>query len=219
MYSRSSIRDSLHGGYAYRNLAEFLDTKSQTAPTKSAPPSSPEDAGFAWLYELKAGTSVTACPLSLPLHRSTQVDIPEHNSLLILNGYPSAEWINEIGSKYNIDPEFFHRHLSFLQDDHLESHPPAFTLPSHQSTIFQLSIISVGSQEDSRHAGIESKRIDSRNNMEAYLHNLKVGRGWRLGHSIVRSYAVHDNKEFSIQQLVTVYVARVAKTNDRWLCK
>lgn len=59
--------------------------------------------------------------------------------------------------------------------------------------------------------------------MEAYLHGLKVdqevGPGWKPGHSIVRSYIVHDNKEFSIQQLVTVYVARVAKTSDKWLCK
>lgn len=218
-YSRSTIRDSLHGGFPYRNLAQFLNTPSQTIFPKSSLTFPQHEAGFAWLYELKAGISATGRQLTLPLHRPVQADTPIYNSLLILNGYPSAEWINEIGSKYNIDPEFFHRHLSFLQDNQLENHTPAFTLLSHQSTIFQLSMISVGSQENSWRADKKSARIESATKMEEYLHDLKVGRGWKPGHSIVRSYTVHDSKEFSIQQLVTVYVARVSKTSDQWLCK
>lgn len=217
-YSRSTIRNSLHGGSAYRNLAQFLNTPLKKTSTRSTFTSSYEETGFARLYELKPGKRATASPLSLPLDRSAQADNPEHNSLLILNGYPSAEWINELGSKYNIDPEFFHRHLSFLQDNQLESHTPAYTLPSHQSTITQISVISVGSQEDSWRADRKSQRLESKIKMDEYLHDLKVGRGWGPGHSIVRSYTVHDSKEFSIQQLVTVYIARVVKTSDKWLC-
>jgi hypothetical protein len=33
--------------------------------------------------------------------------------ILLLQGYPEAQWLAAVGAKFRIDPEFFHRHLIF----------------------------------------------------------------------------------------------------------
>jgi hypothetical protein len=80
-----------------------------------------------------------------------------------------------------------------------------------------MSLTSVGWQEHENNADVKSKRSDAANKMKTYLHSLRVGQGWHCGNSIVRSFALHDEQQFSIEQTVTVYVARIDKTIDRWI--
>ena len=76
---------------------------------------------------------------------------------------------------------------------------------------------SVGVQESRRHTGTHLDRIDLTKRMEAYLHDLKIGQGWRCRESVVRSFNTHSEKEFSIEQAITVYVASTDKETERWL--
>ena len=167
------------------------------------------------LYELRPGIIPTASQLSLSLEAS-RPDFPDCSCLLVLRGYPSAEWLNEIGSRYKIDPEYFHRHLDFLSSRQYANQRTTFTLPSSQSTILQLSLTSVGTQAFSAGTDITAQRSEAARKMETYLHYLKIGSIWQAGNSIVRSYAVHDRGEYSIEQLATVYVSTIDKAKGLW---
>jgi hypothetical protein len=93
-----------------------------------------------------------------------------------------------------------------------------FVLPSSQTTIFQMSLTSVGTL-GSPYAHVSLKRADAAAQMETYLQNLKIGQGWKCGDSIVRSFHVQDEYRFSIEQKVTVYVANIDKLTERWIGK
>ncbi|KAM7213035.1 hypothetical protein V8F06_011589 [Rhypophila decipiens] len=140
----------------------------------------------------------------------------EHNCIVILRGYPSAQWLNELGSQCNIDPEFLHRHLSFLVRGAEKQQHMSFVLPSSQRTIFQMPLTSVGMQAHADH-NVSATRARTSANMETYLHNLRVGKGWKCGDSIVRAFTVHDEQLFSIEQKVTVYVSRIDKMSEKWI--
>lgn len=64
------------------------------------------------------------------------------------------------------------------------------------------------------------KRLRSASKMEEYLMDLRNGRGmgrnWEPRDSVVRSFAVHDQKEFSIQQMITICIIRVAGSDNCW---
>jgi hypothetical protein len=81
-----------------------------------------------------------------------------------------------------------------------------------------MPLTSVGCH-DVRHSDTKSKRLDAVGKMETYLHNLRIAQRWRHGHSIVRSYAVHDEEDFSIQQTATVYVSTIDKIKNKWISK
>ncbi|EDU49141.1 conserved hypothetical protein [Pyrenophora tritici-repentis Pt-1C-BFP] len=58
--------------------------------------------------------------------------------LIFIRGFISPSWVSTIGSKYNIDPEFFRRHMEYLSasvDRHAYSLP---SLASSSNNIFRL---------------------------------------------------------------------------------
>lgn len=67
------------------------------------------------------------------------------NRALYLSSYPSAQTLLEIGSKYQISPEFFDKRLSFVSDGPMNCkiHPSQNILPSRQPLVFQMSIPSM----------------------------------------------------------------------------
>lgn len=218
-HSQTSISNSLYSGQRYESLAQFLWAPYQFVSGRlSLNRSKPEQAeDFATLCEFNDDIPPVLAPFRRSLSQPQIGNTSPPSCLLFLRGYPSATWLNELGARYKIDPEFFHRHLSFLSNDQHNFRPKPFVLPSSQSTIFQLTMTSVGVQESRRHTGTNLDRIDVTKRMEAYLHNLKIGQGWRCRKSVVRSFNTHSENEFSIEQAVTVYVASTDKKAERWL--
>jgi hypothetical protein len=134
-----------------------------------------------------------------------------------LNGYPSPEWLNELGARYNVDPEFFHRHLSFLARDESMSNDPTFTLPSFQRTIFQMTVTSIGVHNVPFNGNIEVQRALTEAQMENYTRTLQQGTTWRPKQSVVRSYSLYDKTHFSIEQNLTIYVSVLDQETKRWI--
>jgi len=226
-HSTTSASNSLYQGQDFTSLAQFLGIPFQQRRTQSTftnPIVSPHISGhdFALAYNLQPGTSPTAIHLSLPLQElPTREDSASSESgiLIFLKGFPSPEWLNEIGSHYQVDPEFYYRHLSFLHSSTAAERQTPFTLPSSQRSIFQITLTSVGHHSSVEDVHIAKLRSRTAKNMESYYQNLKKLSGWKLGNSIVRSFAAHNREEFSIEQLVTVYVSKLEKGGGRWLGK
>ncbi|KAF9888435.1 hypothetical protein FE257_008713 [Aspergillus nanangensis] len=143
----------------------------------------------------------------------------DSNSIIYISGYPSARALTEIGSKYQIGPEFFDRHLSFVGDDptNCRIHPSHYFLPSQQQFVLQLSIPSIGGVHGEwSHEDLRKKHQMNSDKMNEYMHDLRMGKGWRPCSSVVRSSEIHDFLRFSIEQFVTVDISRANPSSDRW---
>ena len=144
----------------------------------------------------------------------------DSNKLLFFSGYPSLQLLVQLGSHFDIDPEFFDLHLSFVKDSvtSCNMHPSYYTLPSTQCNIFQTSMTSIGATTvgDRRFRDLMEKRDALKGNMDFYLSNLKMGKGWKTYHSIVRQMEVHDNTRFSLEQNLTIFVKRSRSDFKKW---
>jgi hypothetical protein len=219
LYRRSSIATSLYACGDFTSLADFLRFPLlKTSKAAVNVPPSP----FAYLYRLDSKYNLSATRLEW---LQTEEEIrPGTNCLLFLTGYPCAEWLNKLGCYYGIDPEFYHRHLNFLRPNFFPSvevagHSPSLVLPSSTSTIFQLTYVSVGAEENRSHIGLARIQKQTDEHMQRYLQDLRNGGQWRPEDSVVRSYCVHGQNHFSIEQRLTVYAAKQRLDPDHWICK
>ncbi|KAL8683743.1 MAG: hypothetical protein Q9186_000377 [Xanthomendoza sp. 1 TL-2023] len=107
------------------------------------------------------------------------------------------------------------RHLLFLDRNSTGDESPL--LPSFQTSIFQLSVTTVGRHVTPQYSSLQEKRRKVAADMKTYLKGLtkgecvsqpwdRAGKGrfWKPAESVVRSFAVHDEHEFSIQQQITI---------------
>lgn len=194
-----------------RRIAEYLrNSRNQQ---------SSGDIHFAWLYDFSSDRAPIALafdPKDVPISRTEGT-----NRLIFLAGYPSRHKLLQLGDLLDIDPAFFDMHLSFVRDDitSCEVHPSYYTLPSHQQTIFQVSVPCIGAApEDHTYERLSMKRAAYSRDMDKYLSDLRVGKGWKAFDSIVRAVEVHDSQRFSLQQNVTVLIKHSAQSKN-WLGK
>jgi hypothetical protein len=229
-HSQTSISNTLHPGENYASLAHLLlSPYNQRQPPpkikRQISDATPEPGPNQFVILYKLHPSIT--PSGVPVKRFQELRPPcewqsDTNVLLFLRGYPSPEWLSNLGSKYNVDPAFFHRHLDFLHAHRPGQPSTQITLPSACSNIFQLRIPSVGYRQGATrqrtHAYLETKRQESNASMSLYFRNLQLGgHQWKPGNSIVRRHWVHDESEFSIEQLASVYVATLDEAKGTWI--
>lgn len=199
-----------------KRLAQFLNLPSQSRQDHNDMVQN-----FAWLYDLSGDCPPVGHPF---ITRRVPVDheAGESNKLLFLSGYPSARVLLEIGAQFDLDPEFFDTHLSFVRADFTtcDKHPSYYVLPSRQDTVFKTNITSIGAApEDLRYASLPKKRESFKSKMDQYLHELKTGTNYKAFQSIVRGVEVHDLQRFSLQQDVTILIKRSRENPGKWIGK
>ena len=180
--------------------------------------------GFATFYKLQSDErSPSPATLSLPGYPPSNGDhlLASETGIIFLEGYPSAQRLIDLGAAYKIDPEFYQRHLRFLNPRLAKNESFLLpVLPSFQTSILQMSVTTIGHHVTPQHRSVDEKRLCSAGKMDEYLMNLRNGRGmgrnWEPRDSVVRSFAVHDEKEFSIQQMITICIIRIAGGDDCW---
>lgn len=128
--------------------------------------------------------------------------------LLFMKGYPSPQWLNHLGSKFDIDPEFYFRHFEF---NHWPATPTHFFMSSLPSVaeIIRIRITSILSRDqfyvEPEHT-VTDLRKSCKVHMDEYLNNLVRSLKVSISESIVRRFSVHDKQHFSIEQMITVCV-------------
>lgn len=141
--------------------------------------SSGEADRFATFYRLQSDEqSASPAKLSLPSYPLSYGDhlLPSETAIIFLEGYPSARGIVDLGATYNIDPEFYQRHLSFLKPRVTKNKALLLPLlPSFQTTILQLSITTTGRHVTPLYKSVDEKRIYSASKMDEYLFGLRNG--------------------------------------------
>ena len=212
-HANTSLQTSLFQGEHYRHLEIFLSHALRSERESSASESNEDGERFASFYRLDSDDQPSS-PRNLPypiFPPATPDHLqPDDTGVIFLRGYPCGQDLVELGAAYNIDPEFYRRHLCFL-DAPLINNDVAL-LPSFQNAIFQLPVTTVCRHITPQYSSVQEKRRESTKQMSAYLkclrHGGDGGRTWRQSESIVRSFAVHDLAEFSMQQMISIYVVQ-----------
>ncbi|WPB07564.1 uncharacterized protein RHO25_012225 [Cercospora beticola] len=124
--------------------------------------------------------------------------------LVFLKGFPSQQWIKALGSKYQVDPVFFSRHLDFHdQENRSLGRFATPVLPSSSWHIFQFSCMTIATR-DRVTQDVQDLRAKVDAGMIQYIRSLKSGQSHEVGDSIVRPCHVVDNETFVLEQQITV---------------
>lgn len=139
-------------------------------------------------------------------------------TVLFLRGYQPRAWILAIGERYNVDHEFWRRHLNF--DPKGTSKSSFFSddsLPSNSSQIIQLKVTTLGEKPIPRSflgsrswlEILSGLRADAERHMSHYVEKLcKRRSSTRHGDSIVRHFALHDPELFSLEQHISIWTGK-----------
>ena len=245
-YAQSTQQQSLYAGQSFEALAHFLRSSGQTLereisgttlgdadrrPGRYSPrPQSFIQTNvrepFATHYTLTNGN---IAPKGRHLGEPAELEAVANASLqdkmgqlLILRGYPSATWLCTIGALYDVDPEFFRRHLDFILASDSDLIPDGTPeMPSSTTNIFRFRIPTVGSYVGSVYqfgeSPLQALRGAAKTAMTRYSHRLRIGTKWKTGDSVVRQVHVHNKEHFSIEQAVTIYFSRLRQSSDSWI--
>ncbi|KAI9663979.1 MAG: hypothetical protein M1821_007470 [Bathelium mastoideum] len=133
--------------------------------------------------------------------------------LLFLNGFVDPSWLSYIAAQYDVDPEFFHRHLDLSST--LSAGVGRYTYLPHlpaSAEMFQLRIITVGEWDTSLSGlSVKALRNECQASMSDYLDRLEKRQDTTPGQSMVRRFHVYNQKFFSMEQLISVVVSRQAR--------
>ena len=222
-HSRLSATSSLFSGVHYRALGTYLNhayhipTTSIRAPNERPIPGSESQNSFIIHSFDKNGRRH-------PVHGAAAETIkgmdslanpgPIVGTLIFLMGYQTPGVLNEIGARYNIDPELFRRHMDFDYTSGRNRQFPYPTLPSASGDMVHLLSTTVGCRapyNDQITVDMDDNvRLRNRITqlMEEYRTVLCLGNNAHLsqGRSIVRDVALHDAQHFSIEQDISMYI-------------
>lgn len=134
----------------------------------------------------------------------------ETSCLILLRGFLSAAWINNVGSRFFVDPEFFGRHLDFRSAQDKSNNFSTPCLPSASWHLMELPITIIGSRESalrgkSPSAWTEEERKKGRYALERHHEKLSsLSSDIIPGESMIRDYYVFDQIHFAIDQRISI---------------
>lgn len=217
--------DSICPGDNYINLARWLkepfEAENRTAKPELTTGDSTEKTSFLSLYSLHPKGFDRAIAFASPKEFSQREFQPtDSNSkaafLVFARGYPSPDWLNSIGSKLHLDPEYFQRHLDFKATVGRPNYHAIPSLPSSMSNTIRLVVTTIGSREVSSflsdHVLLSRIHTSSTTKMLDYLQELRLGNRVNLGDSIVRKFHVLDETHFAVEQEISLCVERLGES-------
>jgi hypothetical protein len=97
------------------------------------------------------------------------------NQFLFLHGLPSPQWLNAIGGRYRVDPEFYHRHLDFQATAGRADYFTQPTLSSRCKNTIQFRVTTIGYLQGNNNSQqeLDILRLKCAEDMKAYFIPLK----------------------------------------------
>ncbi|KAL2843010.1 hypothetical protein BJX68DRAFT_270336 [Aspergillus pseudodeflectus] len=212
LHSRTTPDLSLFPGHNYRTLANFL-YQPYAAPTKNgsvalSPQTQHKPLVVLYKYT-KDGVlhqlQYEPTPAGLENLDTDTAPACDAGKVLFFNGFVPPEWLNLIGSRYRVDPEFFRQHLRFMQPERQLDLPGLY---STSRNIIRLPLISIGTwtldQPLRGRGSLAQQRSIARDKTRSYLKGL--GATTPAGQSIVRGVMVNDEAYFTVEQELNICV-------------
>lgn len=128
--------------------------------------------------------------------------------IVFIRGFISPSWVSAIGSKYNIDPEFFRRHMDFLSTS-IHRHAYGFpSLVSSSNNIFRLCVSTLLHRDGFGGQDLHSQRSDQSAKLGTYkIQQLGTTRVC-CGDSVVREYSTICSCFSVIEQWISLCIVK-----------
>lgn len=142
---------------------------------------------------------------------ATSVPAGDLGQIVFIRGFISPSWVSAIGSKYNIDPEFFRRHMDFLSasiDRHAYSFP---SLASSSNNIFRLCVSTLLHRDDFGGQDLQSQRSDQSAELGTYKMQQLGSTSVCCGDSLVREYSTVCSCFSVIEQWISLCITKSDK--------
>ncbi|KAE8150034.1 hypothetical protein BDV25DRAFT_140225 [Aspergillus avenaceus] len=208
-HSQRSIVKSVFPGQSYIDLATWL-LQSRDEHIKLEDGAQQGQEYMATLHDMCTQGSEQTWHFSqdhLAIFASHPYPEEGQGHLLFIHGFLSPQWIAEIGSKYRIDPEFFHRHLNFFASS---VYRHCFSLPSLVSTttniidVYVNTIICQGHVQSMSKNHLVQHRANVPNQIAKYKRLLSSRA--RPGDSLVREYTILSEQISVIEQKISISI-------------
>jgi hypothetical protein len=144
-------------------------------------------------------------------HATTMAPEAGPGQLVFIRGFISPSWVSTIGSKYNVDPEFFRRHMEYLSanvDRHAYSFP---SLVSSSNNIFRLCVSTLLHRDGFGGQDLRSQRFAHSTELGIYKTQQLGSTKIRCGDSLVREYSTLCSYFSVIEQWISLCVTRTDK--------
>lgn len=205
-HSKQTIQDTLYPGDIFEDLSLYLKAGSQSFRQLSNTQGTLHTIDKLAGHDLYTYSDPLQCAQKLEMSKTSM-----RGNILFIHGYPSPNWIRTIGALCRTDPQYFNTHLRFRCRRDYYSTP---TLPSGLANIITLRFVTLGSREQRfgcDQARVDALRLDGERGMGRYEHDLMIGSGLEAGDSIVRSFSVLDEKNFLIEQEMSICLHKYGK--------
>lgn len=147
---------------------------------------------------------------------TTSVPAGDSGQIVFIRGFISPSWVSVIGSKYNIDPEFFRRHMDYLSAS-VERHSYSFpSLASSSNNIFRLCVSTILHRDDFGGQDLQSQRSGQSNELASYKIQQLGSTRVSCGDSVVREHSTVCSSFSVIEQWISLCIT---KTNGSWAGK
>lgn len=115
---------------------------------------------------------------------SPLIESSPHGHVLFLRGHPSPDWLLSIGTKYQVDPEYFQRYLDFFLGQ--PEHFPLPALPSTALPMIKLRITTIGGSQNplktsDRQGDLQDIQGKTMKAKKDYRESLRTHKGCNLG--------------------------------------
>ncbi|KAF2181562.1 hypothetical protein K469DRAFT_260224 [Zopfia rhizophila CBS 207.26] len=207
-YSERPKESHVFSGEHYKPLAQFLE---HVPPVHGWRRVTEQDTGFLplYLHINKAGqekTQVVAYDAVDNLRSNATLCPPDSQTshLIILRGWQPREWIRTLGAHCKIDPEFFRRHLEFIDSSSYFDLP---ALPSSSRNLWRLRVTTICTKQSPLNVDeVRKQRDGDMDGVQNYMNTMRANE--RIGSSIVRKHAVISETTSIIEQDVSFCVQK-----------
>ncbi|PNP40643.1 hypothetical protein TGAMA5MH_07642 [Trichoderma gamsii] len=210
-------------GSNYLSLGKYLTGNKDSTVQIDGPTGLDSISDAALIYSLPLGTDgqrTETPPVIIRDPKQLYKFESETSCLILLRGFLSAAWINNVGSRFFVDPEFFGRHLDFRSPQDKFNNFSTPCLPSASWHLMELPVTTLGSREStfnglSPSAWTEIERKMGKDALERHHEKLlSLNPALNLGESMIRDYYVFDEIHFAIDQRISICMQQA---EDGWL--
>ncbi|OBT69741.1 hypothetical protein VE03_00898 [Pseudogymnoascus sp. 23342-1-I1] len=126
---------------------------------------------------------------------------PHSDQIVFVRGSLSPAWIEALGTKYKIDPEFFRRHLRYMRGWDYSDLP---SLPSANTNIMTLVLPSLYNWSNPISLG-QIRKFREKDSEVARRNQTSIARDKACGETVIRRFSTLNDRLFSVEHEISIF--------------